>query len=219
MKPAAVIFDAYGTLFDIHTSVLRSQAVEADLVALAVLWRRRQLEYTWLRSLMGRYEDFWEITSAALRSAVRELGISADQDQLDTLMQTYVRADVFADVKPALRALAGHHLAILSNGAPAMLKAVVHNSGLDTHFAQVISVDQEKIYKPSARAYALGPQALRLSAEEILFVSANFWDAAGAKAFGYRVCWCNRTGAAPEQLSAPPDFVVAELGEISNMFR
>jgi 2-haloacid dehalogenase len=162
MKPHAG-FDAYGTLFDVHTSVLRSKAIEADLLALAVLWRRRSLNTPGCDRSWGVMRDFWEITAAALRSAIRDLGISADQTQFDEFMKTYLCADVFAEVKPALKALAGHHLAILSNGAPAMLKAVVHNSGLDAHFAQVISVDQEKIYKASARTYALGTEAFRIA--------------------------------------------------------
>jgi 2-haloacid dehalogenase len=214
MKPRAFIFDAYGTLFDVYSSVVCGNAIPVDPQPLATLWRRKQLEYTWLRSLMERYEDFWEVTSAALRSAINELGIAADEAQVNRLMQTYLHADVFPDTKPALTSLAGSHLAILSNGSPAMLEAVIHNNGLDRCFAEVISVDRVKTYKPSPRVYALGPEILGIPAEEILFVSANSWDAAGAKAFGYKVCWCNRAKSEPERLGCPADIIVARLDEI-----
>lgn len=164
---------------------------------------------------MGRYEDFWQVTSAALLSAMNELGIAADEAQVNCLMQTYLHADAFPDTKPALTSLAGSHLAILSNGSPAMLEAVIQYNGLQRCFAEVISVDRVKIYKPSPRVYALGPEILGIPAEEILFVSANSWDAAGAKAFGYKVCWCNRTKLEPERLGCPADIIVARLDEIS----
>jgi 2-haloacid dehalogenase len=216
MKPRAFIFDAYGTLFDVHSSILRCDAIAGDLQVLSTLWRRKQLEYTWLRSLMERYEDFWEITSAALHSAIGELGIAANEAQLNNLMKTYLHLDVFPDTKPALESLIGARLAILSNGSPAMLDAAIHNSGLEHCFAEAISVNRVKTYKPSPRVYALGPEILGIPAEEILFVSANSWDAAGAKAFGYKVCWCNRTRSEPELLGCPADIIVARLDEIKN---
>lgn len=215
MEPRAILFDAYGTLFDVHSAVLRCNAIPIDPQPLSTLWRRKQLEYTWLRSLMGRYEDFWQVTSAALLSAIHELGIAAGEAQVDCLMQTYLHADAFPDTKPALTSLAGSHLAILSNGSPAMLEAVIQYNRLQRCFAEVISVDRVKIYKPSPRVYALGPEILGIPAEEILFVSANSWDAAGAKAFGYKVCWCNRTKLEPERLGCPADIIVARLDEIS----
>jgi 2-haloacid dehalogenase len=216
MKPRAFIFDAYGTLFDVHSSVLRCDAISGSLQVLSTLWRRKQLEYTWLLSLMERYEDFWEVTSAALHSAICELGIAASEAQLNNLMKIYLHLDVFPDTKPALDSLAGATLAILSNGSPAMLDAAVRNSGLERCFAEAISVNPVKTYKPSPRVYALGPEILGVPAEEILFVSANSWDAAGAKAFGYKVCWCNRTRSEPERLGCPADIIVARLDEIKN---
>jgi 2-haloacid dehalogenase len=216
MKPRAFIFDAYGTLFDVHSSVLRCDVISGDLEVLSTLWRRKQLEYTWLRSLMERYEDFWEVTSAALRSAICELGIAVNEAQLNNLMKTYLHLDVFPDTKPALEFLAGARLGILSNGSPEMLDAAVRNSGLARCFAEVISVNRVKTYKPSPRAYALGPEILGIPAGEILFVSANSWDAAGAKACGYKVCWCNRTRSEPERLGCPADMIVARLDEIKD---
>ncbi len=215
MKPWAFIFDAYGTLFDVHSFVLWCDDIPGDLRALAALWRRKQLEYTWLRSLMGRYEDFWEITSAALHSSVSHLGIAASEAQLDRLMQGYLSAGAFPDARPALESLAGVPSAILSNGSPKMLDSLVRNSGLESYFAEIISVDRVKIYKPSPQVYALGPDTFNLPAEEILFVSSNSWDAAGAKAFGYKVCWCNRENTQAEGLGFPTDITVPRLDQIS----
>jgi 2-haloacid dehalogenase len=206
------VFDAYGTLFDVHSVVRRGGAgIQGDLEALSQLWRRKQIEYTWQRALMERYEDFWHITEAALRSAMRQLSMPATDRQIESLMQAYLTLDAFPDVRPALEALKGAPLAILSNGSPTMLDSVVRHNGLESYFAAVISVDRVKTYKPSPRVYALGPEILRLPAGEILFVSSNLWDAAGAKAFGYQVCWCNRSGAAVEDLGFAPDFMVSRL--------
>ena len=206
------VFDAYGTLFDVHSVVRRGGAgIQGDLEALSQLWRRKQIEYTWQRALMERYEDFWHITEAALRSAITQLSMPATDRQIESLMQAYLTLDAFPDVRPALEALTDAPLAILSNGSPTMLDSVVRHNGLESYFAAVISVDRVKTYKPSPRVYALGPEILRLPAGEILFVSSNLWDAAGAKAFGYQVCWCNRSGAAVEDLGFAPDFMVSRL--------
>jgi len=220
VKPKAFIFDAYGTLFDVHSVVQRAGAgITGDLPALSQLWRRKQLEYTWLRALMERYEDFWRLTEAALRAAVRELSIEATDRQLDHLMQAYLAPVAFADVRPALDALQGSPLAILSNGTPAMLDSAVRHNGLGSYFRAIISVDTLKTYKPSPRVYALGPRILNLPAEETLFVTSNLWDAAGASAFGYQVCWCNRSGAQMEDLGFAPDLVVLRLDEIAEALK
>ncbi len=216
MKPRAFLFDAYGTLFDVHSVVQRAGAgISGDLSALSRLWRQKQLEYTWLRALMERYEDFWHVTETALGAAVRQLSIQASKQDLDALMRAYLFPAVFPEVPSALEALRGVPLAILSNGTPEMLESAVRGNGLERYFTQLISVDRVKTYKPSPRVYALGPEILNLRADEILFVSSNAWDAAGAKAFGYRVCWCNRSGAAGEDLGFTPDFVVHDLSAIA----
>ncbi len=207
MTPRAIVFDAYGTLFD-------TASVAPELPALAQLWRQKQLEYTWLRSLMNRYEDFWSVTEAALSAAAGQLGINLDAAGLQQLMNAYLSPALFADAKIALENLRGRPLAILSNGSPKMLAAAVRNNGLDGTFAHVISVDHVRIYKPSPRVYALGPEMLGIPASEILFVSSNPWDAAGAKAFGYRVCWCNRPGTATEWPEFAPDMVVSSLDKL-----
>lgn len=218
MNLRAIVFDAYGTLFDVHSVVSGvSDDLTGDRQALSALWRQKQLEYTWLRSLMGRYEDFWEITYAALRSAVNQLKIEATNEQLDGLMQAYLVPSVFSDAKIALESIRGVPMAILSNGSPKMLEAAVGHNGLQSYFTEVISVDRVQTYKPSPAVYALGPEILKVAVEEILFVSSNSWDAAGAKAFGYKVCWCNRSGAEMEKLGFAPDVTVTRLDAIASL--
>src|SRR5260370_24321137 len=214
MQPRALIFDAYGTLFDVHSVVMRNgNDIAGDWEALSRLWRQKQLEFSWLRSLMERYEDFWDVTESALRSTVRQLRIEVNTAQLDGLMHAYRFPPLFPDVKPALEALKGASLAILSNGSPKMLEAPVRHNGL-ADFSEIISVDRLKTYKPSPKVYALGAELLNLAPGEILFVSSNSWDAAGAKAFGYRVCWCNRSAAEMDDLGYTPDLVVPSLEQI-----
>jgi 2-haloacid dehalogenase len=211
----AFLFDAYGTLFDVHSVVVRADAcIAGDLESLSRLWRQKQLEFTWLRALMDRYEDFSRITEAALRTALAQLQIEATEAQVRRLLAAYLAPAVFPDAKIALDALADFPRAILSNGTPAMLEAAVHDNGLASYFSSIISVDQVKTYKPSPRVYQLGPDLLHLSAQDILFVSSNAWDAAGAKAFGYSVCWCNRSKGSMDQLGFAPDIVVSSLHQI-----
>lgn len=207
------VFDAYGTLFDVHSIVDAGAAITSEPAALSLLWRQKQLEYTWLRSLMGRYEDFWAITEAALRYAVRRLDLAAGEAQIQALMNAYLRLACFPDVRDALARLAAPR-AILSNGAPKMLEAAVRSSGLAPLLDHVISVDRVRIYKPAAAVYALGPETLGIPADELLFVSSNAWDVAGAKSFGYRVAWCNRLGAPQEELGLAADHVIPSLREL-----
>jgi len=214
MKPRAFIFDAYGTLFDVHSFVLRCDYIPGDLRALAALWRQKQLEYTWLRSLMERYQDFWDVTEASLRAAVTQLKIQASDAELHGLMQAYLRPSAFPDVTKAIHALRGAPLAILSNGSPKMLASAVQHNGLTSCFAEIISVDRARTYKPSPRVYALAPEVLGFRPEEILFVSSNSWDVAGAKAFGYKVCWCNRSQGHMEHLGFSADLTISRLDQI-----
>jgi len=208
------VFDAYGTLFDVHSVVEAGRALTDDPAALSLLWRQKQLEYTWLRSLMGRYEDFWKVTAAALRYSVRRLGITATEAQVASMMDAYLRLGCFADVHAGLARLGTRPRAILSNGSPAMLEAAVGASGLTALLDHVISVDRVRTYKPSPAVYALGPKALGIAAGELLFVSSNAWDVAGAKSFGYRVAWCNRLGAPEEELGVHADHVIATLADL-----
>jgi len=212
--PRGYVFDAYGTLFDVHSVMEAGREITDDPAALSMIWRQKQLEYTWLRSLMGRYEDFWSVTDAALRYAVRRLGLSATDAQLARLMDAYLTLAPFPEVASALGRLAGRPRAILSNGSPRMLDAVVRASGLGGALDHVLSVDAVRTYKPSPHVYALAPKAMGIAAGELLFVSSNAWDVAGAKAFGYRVAWCNRAGAPAEELGFGPDHVVRRLDEL-----
>ncbi|MGH7347259.1 MAG: haloacid dehalogenase type II [Candidatus Rokuibacteriota bacterium] len=208
------VFDAYGTLFDVHAVVEAGREITGDPAALSATWRQKQLEYTWLRGLMGAYVDFWAVTEAALGYSIRRLGLSATEAQVRRLMEAYLTLACFPEVKGALARLAGRPRAVLSNGAPAMLAAAVAASGLTALLEHVISVDRVKTYKPSPLVYALGPETLGVSAGELLFVSSNGWDVAGAKAFGYQVAWCNRTGAPEEELGVRADLVVGALDEV-----
>jgi 2-haloacid dehalogenase len=208
------VFDAYGTLFDVHAVMEAGRAITADPAALSATWRQKQLEYTWLRALMGAYVDFWAVTEAALRHTVRRLGLAASDAQMRRLMEAYLSLACFPEVPVALERLAGRPRAVLSNGAPTMLAAAVASSGLARHLEHVISVDAVRTYKPSPLVYALGPGTLGIPAGELLFVSSNGWDVAGAKTFGYRVAWCNRADAPKEELGVRADVVVRTLDQL-----
>ena len=208
------VFDAYGTLFDVHSVIEAGREITSDPATLSLIWRGKQLEYTWLRSLMGRYEDFWAVTAAALRHTIRRLGLTPTEPQILRLLDAYLTLACFPEVQDALTRLDGRPRAILSNGSPGMLAAAVASSGLGPLLDHVISVDTVRAYKPSPQVYALGPQAMRIPAGELLFVSSNAWDVAGAKSFGYRVAWCNRTGAPTEELGFAPDDEITRLDQL-----
>jgi 2-haloacid dehalogenase len=159
--PRAFLFDAYGTLFDVHTVVEAGRAVTDDPQALSSLWRQKQLEYTWLRSLMGRYVDFWEVTRAALSFALRRLGLRPSPAQADALMEAYLTLGTFPEVRMALAHLAPAPLGILSNGSPMMLDAAVRSAGLEGMFQHLLSVDEVQCYKPSPRVWGRAPSASR----------------------------------------------------------
>lgn len=215
IAPRAIIFDAYGTLFDVHAvTAIGGQGISCDLQALSNLWRQKQVEYTWRLALMERYRDFRAVTESALRAALRQLSIQALEPQIQRLMEAYNSPSVFREVRTALERLSGTPLAILSNGTLEMIGSAVANNGLTSHFAHIISVDKLRTYKPSPKVYALGPATLGIPAPEILFVSSNSWDASGAKAYGYQVCWCNRSGTAADDLDFPPDRTVTSLDQI-----
>jgi 2-haloacid dehalogenase len=214
-RPHAFLFDAYGTLFDVHSVVEAGRALTGDPAALSALWRQKQLEYTWLRSLMGRYEDFWAVTESALRFAVKRLSLPVTEAQIRSLMDAYLALTPFPETRAALERLgADGPLGILSNGSPRMLASVVERSGLGPLFRHVLSVDRARVYKPSPAVYAMGPEAFALPAHEILFVSSNAWDVAGARAYGYVTCWCNRLGAPMDELGVRADLEVERLDQI-----
>jgi 2-haloacid dehalogenase len=211
----ALVFDAYGTLFDVHSVIrLCDELWPGKGPALSQLWRTKQLEYTWQRSLMQRYEDFTHVTESALRYACRALGLTLDDAARNRLMQAYLRLETYPEVVETLRRLAGKKLAILSNGSPAMLEPVVASAGLGKLLDAVISVDSLKLYKPDPRVYALAVDRLGVPTGAIGFVSSNCWDAIGAKAFGFRVYWCNRAGAPLDELGVQPDQELRSLAEL-----
>jgi len=208
-------FDAYGTLFDVHSVISTCNDLFPDKgPALSQLWRAKQLEYTWLRSLMGRYEDFWQVTESALAFACRSLQLACPPATRQRLMDGYLHLDPFPEVRQALQSLARYKLVILSNGSPRMLAAVVENAGLKDVFADVISVDEVKIFKPSPRVYELASRHLKLPQGAIGFISSNFWDIAGARSFGLWTCWMNRAKAPEEELGFRPDAVIASLADL-----
>jgi len=211
MEVRGLLFDAYGTLFDVHSVVEGGRAITADPQALSNVWRMKQLEYTWLRGLMGRYEDFWAVTEAALTFACRRLKLEASPAQRAALLQAYLRLDAFPEVRNVLERLQELPCAILSNGAPRMLEAAVTHAGLGAFLRAVISVDAVRTFKPAPEVYALGPQRLGIPKEALGFVSSNCWDVVGAKAYGFPVIWVNRGGAPLEELGLAPDLEVHDL--------
>lgn len=216
----AVVFDAYGTLFNTGSAV-QKLAVEigGKSDALIKLWRQKQLEYTWLRSLMGTHADFWTVTREALDYSLASLDIT-DTGLADELMTFYLKLDPFDDAKPALEALRGRgkRLAILSNGSPSMLDSMLRAAGFDGMFEQVLSVEDVGIYKPSRRVYRLAMQKLHIAdAPSIAFVSANPWDAQGAATFGYQVARIARTPVPDDNIPGKPHIVIKSLMQLNSL--
>jgi 2-haloacid dehalogenase len=213
----AVAFDLYGTLLEVASVGRAAAEVTDEPAALVDLWRAKQLEYTWLRSLMGRYQDFWATTGDALDYSLDRMGIVVDDAGRSRLLGAWLDVRPYPEVPEALAALAPRKLAVLSNGSPSMLDAGLAAAGIRDRFESVLSVDEVGVYKPHPSVYELAVKALSRPAERILFVSSNAWDASGAKAFGFPVAWVNRAGAPPERLGAPPDLVMAELAALSRV--
>ena len=210
------VFDAYGTLFDYNTAAGRHSAVLGEKAApLADLWRLKQLQYTWLRSLMGRYTGFWQVTGEALDFAMGELGIE-DEALRANLMEAYLTLDTYPEVQETLATLRAHGLrtAILSNGESSMLDAAVEAAGIADSLDAVLSVEEVGIYKPHPSVYQLVVDGLGVEAANVSFQSSNAWDANGAAAFGFRVAWCNRFGQGQERVPEAPDAEIATLAEL-----
>jgi 2-haloacid dehalogenase len=209
----ALVFDAYGTLFDLGgLTVLGDELYPGQGAALCELWRRKQLEYSWLLSLMGRYQDFWLVTRLALLYALDAMGLTADQARLERLMGAYFTLPTFPEVRTSLLRLAERYpLALLSNGTEEMLERVVTHNNLGPYLSHVLSVEAAGVYKPNPRVYDLAIQAFFAVPAEIVFVSANSWDVGGAKNFGFSTAWCNRAGLPIETHAPPPDLVVENL--------
>ncbi len=209
----ALVFDAYGTLFDVHTAVGRHrERVGPNPDQVSALWRQKQLEYTWLRSLMGMHTDFGQVTGDALDYALETHAIDDPGLRAD-LLAAYRELGCYAEVSDVLSNLRNRsfRLAILSNGSPEMLASATRNAGIAHLLDGVYSVEEVGIYKPDPRVYQLACDRLGVSAGEICFQSSNAWDAAGAAAFGFRVVWINRFAQRPERLPASPDLEIASL--------
>ncbi len=219
MPPAAFVFDAYGTLFDVHSvAALAEELAPGNGAALSRIWRTKQLEYTWLQSLMAtsrfQREDFAALTSHALDYAISALILPFDGNARNRLLDAYRRLAPFPGTRDVLAALVPRQRWILSNGTRAMLEPLARFTGLDEMLDGILSVDDAGIYKPSPRVYQLAVERLGLAPADIGFVSSNGWDAAGAKAFGFTTFWINRDGVPTERHAPPPDFVLGSLPEL-----
>lgn len=223
----ACVFDAYGTLFDVSAAAARCRGeIGESWERLSALWRQKQVEYTWLRSLMGAHADFWQVTSDALDHALASLppdvaGKPASDALHARLMEVYRELDAYPDAATTLQQLRdqGFRTAILSNGTPAMLEAAVMKARLAGLLDAVLSIEAAGIYKPHPSVYRLAVDRLHVEARRICFVTANGWDAAGAAQFGFRVAWINRLRQPRERLPAGPEIEIAALAELPGRLR
>jgi 2-haloacid dehalogenase len=221
----AVLFDAYGTLFDVYSvGLLAEQRFPGHGERLAQLWRDKQIEYSRLLSMSGgdgrHYRPFWEVTRAGLRYAALRLGLTLDAEAEAQLMNQYRHLSAFPENREVLQALQGRGIraGILSNGDPEMLEVAIKSAGIGDLLDPVLSVHGVRRFKTDPAAYALGPQALGLPARDILFVSSNGWDAIGATWFGYTTLWVNRAGLPPEQLGTDPTRTGSSLRDTLSFF-
>lgn len=213
MRHPAYVFDAYGTLFDVHAAVRRhAGAIGPDGQLLSEIWRAKQLEYSWVRSLMGSYLDFWQLTEQALDFAFRKVP-SADRALRQELLDAYWQLDCYPEVPAVLKALKaeGARIAILSNGSPAMLEAAVRSAALDQVLDDVFSVDEVRRFKTDPAVYDMVSTGWRLYPDAISFQSSNRWDVAGATRFGFRTVWINRTGQPDEYQDLKPGLILPSL--------
>jgi 2-haloacid dehalogenase len=215
----ACVFDAYGTLFDVHSAVGKYIERLGDVSEqVSNIWRTKQLEYTWLRSLMKKHADFWQVTQDALDYALAVFNIK-DKQLRNDLINAYLELDCYPEVPDTLQKLkdSGQQIAILSNGSPAMLEAVVKSSGLEDLVEIILSVEMVGIFKPDPAVYQMAVNQLGVTAAEIVFMSSNAWDAVGATAFGLRVAWINRFAQRPERLPFQPDIEIKTLDQLPGL--
>ncbi len=228
--PKAVLFDAYGTLFDVHSVIQAAESLFPNQgQALSLLWRDKQIEYTRLVTMSRKpgqaddalYQPFWNLTRAGLRFAAARLGLALTDAAEQRLMDQYLQLSPYPENRAVLQALRdrGVPTGILSNGDPTMLNAVVQHAGFDKLLNHTLSIHSVRRFKTDPAAYALGPQALGLPAQDILFVSSNAWDALAATWYGYTTLWVNRAGAPPEQLEPAPSHIGSSLRDVLGLFR
>jgi 2-haloacid dehalogenase len=214
----AFVFDAYGTLFDVHAAIGRHRAAAGpDADRFSEIWRTKQLEYTWTHTLAGRYVDFWTLTERALDFSFARFA-SVDRALKPRLLDAYLTLDAFADARAVLRDLKrrGETTAILSNGSPKMLAAAVEAAKIGSDLDAVLSVDTIRIYKPRPEVYAMVTERFKIPPADVVFVSSNRWDVMGAAAFGFRTAWVNRAKL-PEEYGPAPDTVLADLNGLMAM--
>ena len=219
MKPSVYVFDAYGTLFDVHAAVRRhAPALGADADRISALWRAKQLEYSWVLTLMGRYRDFWTLTEEALDYAIAAFP-DADRSLRPALLDAYRELDCFPEVPALLQTLKAQdkRLAILSNGSPAMLRSAVEAAGLQGIFDAVMSVETLRRYKTAPEVYDQAATHFRVYPDAVSFQSSNRWDVAGAVAFGFRGVWINRSGAPDEYADLAPAVVLPSLAGLADL--
>ncbi|WP_085909708.1 haloacid dehalogenase type II [Kiloniella majae] len=217
----AFVFDAYGTLLDVHSAVHKlSRELGPNAQGISDIWRTKQLEYSWLRSLMESHSDFWNVTADALTYALKYHDME-DQDLHAQLMSLYLEISAYQDALSTLKEINKYKYAslVLSNGSQEMLDKSLENSGLQPLLDKAISIDDVRIYKPSPQVYKLATDYVKCQPEEILFVSANAWDVAGANHFGFRVAWINRFKRPPEILPGKPEFIIDSLSELSQLYQ
>ncbi|QCP52156.1 haloacid dehalogenase type II [Trinickia violacea] len=217
-----IVFDLYGTLYDVHSVAGRcSEYFPGRGLEISLIWRQKQLEYTWLRSLMGHYLSFEEATEHALLYTCKHLKLPLNDEARRTLCDAYLKIQPFPEVHAALAELQsmGLPLAILSNGSVNSIRNVVGHSGLTSRFAHLISVETVEVFKPHPNVYHLAEKAFDLHRSQILFVSSNAWDASGARHFGFPVCWINRTGNTFDELGQTPDHVINSLDQLPRLLK
>jgi 2-haloacid dehalogenase len=210
----AAVFDLYGTLLQVGSVGRAAAGVTDDPAGLVALWRTKQLEYTWLRSLMGRHADFWAVTGDALDYTLDRLDITVDRAGRDRLLDAWLEPTPYPEVPAALEQISDggrRRLAVLSNGTPSMLSTALAAGGLDKLIDPAISIEDAGIFKPHPSVYGLVEQTLGVPPGQVMFVSSNAWDAAGAAAFGFPVTWVNREDAPFERLGVSPQLIVSDL--------
>ncbi len=215
MKPKAILFDAYGTLFDVNSAAEKCKnKIGSKWESFANFWRTTQLEYTWLRSLMKKHKDFWRVTEDSLDKSMKVFNI--DNSLKNELLNLYKILSPYPEVKDVLTKLKGKKLklAILSNGTPKLLEELVKNNNLNNLFDDLFSVEEVKIYKPDSRVYGLPINKYKIKPEEITFLSANTWDVSGGGNYGYNSVWVNRNKSHFDNLDYHPKYEIGNLTQL-----
>ena len=219
------VFDVYGTLLDIDAAARQAatepgmDSLQKNWLKISKGWRDRQLRYSWLCSMMGKYDDFWKLTIRALDATLEEHALSSDQKIRARLLSLYSELTAYEEVPEALAKLeaSGHRLAVLSNGAPEMLKTAIEAAGIADYFDELLSVDVLKCYKPTPAVYRLVTERFKCSPSDVTYFSSNNWDVSGAGAFGFKTIWVNRAGVSWDKLIGKPDHIVESISEASNL--